>query len=49
MARINPVHNDIAPACLPHVALGGHVLRRELQLFRRPTLLALIVTHDLPT
>jgi hypothetical protein len=28
-------------------ALGEHVLRRELQLFRRSTLLALIITHDL--
>ena len=28
-------------------ALGEHVLRRELQLFRRATLLALIINHDL--
>ena len=28
-------------------AVGEHVLRRELQLFRRSTLLALIITHDL--
>jgi hypothetical protein len=27
--------------------LGEHVLRRELQLFRRATLLALIINHDL--
>lgn len=28
-------------------ALGEHVLQRELQMFRRPTLLALIINHDL--
>jgi hypothetical protein len=28
-------------------ALGEHVLRRELQLFRRAMLLALIINHDL--
>jgi hypothetical protein len=28
-------------------AVGEHVLRRELQLFRRSTLLALIINHDL--
>jgi hypothetical protein len=28
-------------------ALGVHVLRRELQLFKRATLLALIINHDL--
>jgi hypothetical protein len=28
-------------------ALGEHVLRRELQLFRRATLLAVIINHDL--
>jgi hypothetical protein len=28
-------------------ALGEHVLRRELQLFRRATLLSLIIRHDL--
>jgi hypothetical protein len=28
-------------------ALGEHVLRRELQLFRRSALLALIINHDL--